>query len=254
MSSILTGAEATQETALQEEKGQQSFLSSEERGQIQRYLNHPEDFPRDFGSWMLDFVAVNGLKIPVSQILGFEKYTRSVEAVQTLLYSSGTSLPASPTDGQVFGLEVNSTTIWNFRYDSAIGDSYKWVFTGGAPMEHTVLTSQTRTGTTAYGDLTTVGPTVTVPNAGIYQVIFGCYGTLTFVGALVLASPHYGSSPSDNDAASHGTPGGGTMVRGALITVTSAAQEVKIQYRITDGADTGGFSRRWMLLTPVRVS
>ncbi len=53
---------------------EQSFLQPDERSQMQRFLGFPEEFPRKFGSWIADYIAVNGLEIPASQIRGNNQF------------------------------------------------------------------------------------------------------------------------------------------------------------------------------------
>jgi hypothetical protein len=53
------------------QKGPEAYLSPDERKALQRSLSFPEDIPPKFRSWLLDFIAVNGLELPVSQIRGY---------------------------------------------------------------------------------------------------------------------------------------------------------------------------------------
>lgn len=65
---------ANEETKQQQQKGPEAFLSPDERKQLKRLLSKPEEFPREFGSWIAEYIAVNGLEIPVSQIRGFNQF------------------------------------------------------------------------------------------------------------------------------------------------------------------------------------
>jgi hypothetical protein len=56
-------------------KGPEAYLSPDERKALQRSLSFPEDLPPKFKSWMIDFIAVNIPQIPISQIVGFTKFT-----------------------------------------------------------------------------------------------------------------------------------------------------------------------------------
>lgn len=62
------------ETAQAQEKGPESFLSPEERKTLQRMLAFPEEFPSELWSAMADKLAVDGLQIPFSQIVGAIQY------------------------------------------------------------------------------------------------------------------------------------------------------------------------------------
>lgn len=48
---------ASQETQQQQDKGEKSFLSQQEREQVKRYLSFAEEFPPEFGAWLLDYVG-----------------------------------------------------------------------------------------------------------------------------------------------------------------------------------------------------
>jgi hypothetical protein len=64
-------------------QGKHDFLSPEERQFVKRILSHPEDLPTELGSWLVDYLAVNGSKIPVSQIEGFSRYVARNQTVLT---------------------------------------------------------------------------------------------------------------------------------------------------------------------------
>jgi hypothetical protein len=86
----------------------------------------------------------------------------------------GTSLPASPVDGQLFVLvdSVTSPTYqWQFRYNAGSSLTHKWEFVGGPPLYNEVTQTWFTTSTT-YSVPDTVGnwPNVALPRAGDYMV------------------------------------------------------------------------------------
>lgn len=91
-------------------------------------------------------------------------------AIATTAY--GTSLPASPVDGQEFTL-VDSITNplyqWRFRYNAGSSSTYKWEFIGGISL---------RTNVTGFGTLTADGTYknysfgLAAPRAGDYRVLY----------------------------------------------------------------------------------
>ena len=89
----------------------------------------------------------------------------------------GTSLPASPVDGQEYIL-VDSVTAptysWRFRYNAGSTSLYKWEFVGGTSWRGAVG-SYGASGT-AWGG---VGVGLTVPRAGIYSVAYGAKAYLS---------------------------------------------------------------------------
>jgi len=75
-------------------------------------------------------------------------------AAGTVAY--GTSLPASPADGQeaiLVDSTTNATYAWRFRYNAAASSPYKWEFVGGSPANP--------------------GNQFTCPRAGLYSCVFG---------------------------------------------------------------------------------
>jgi hypothetical protein len=72
----------------------------------------------------------------------------------------GTSLPASPYDGQeaiLVDSTTNPTYFWRFRYNAGSVNAYKWEFIGGPWLTIYVDTGEATTSTTPV-DLATIGP------------------------------------------------------------------------------------------------
>jgi hypothetical protein len=218
-------------------KGPEAYLSPDERKALQRSLSFPEDLPPKFKSWLIDFLAVNVPQIPISQIVGFDK----------LLYKRGTVFPTDPRDGQMFGYQVDANTIWQFRYDSGITDAYKWIFTGGPPLTHSVA-GTVSTSSATYVDLTG-GPTLTAARAGKY--LLDSTSEIGIGAGTGWAAPHYGSTPVDDESVTVNNVPSVTCSRSVIATITSAAQTVKMQYRASGG--TSFFARRTITLLPIRV-
>lgn len=84
----------------------------------------------------------------------------------------GTSLPASPVDGQEYVLVdsvTNPSYQWRFRYNAGSASAYKWEFVGGAP------SAQHETATVAINAAPTwgaTGPIFAIPRPGVYFVDF----------------------------------------------------------------------------------
>jgi hypothetical protein len=176
-----------------------------------------------------------------------------------------TSLPTvNLYDGQTVDFVADGTNgvIWRLRYNAS-GGTYKWEFDGGGPLTAEVSTAET-TNTGAYGDLTTVGPSIVVPLAGDYEVTYGAKiaasQTTTAQGGAV--APKFGTAAVDgvNDdaeavAAGVGTPSGGwrsQALRTIRRNIPAASSTVKLQYTLTFGG-TVTFSRRNLSIKPIRV-
>lgn len=160
----------------------------------------------------------------------------------------GLTLPANPVDGQEFTL-VDSmsapTYSWKLRYVAAKA-SNKWVFIGGSAAIASV-TAQESTTSTAFVDLTTVGPSFTVPVAGDYDWEFFVQMTSSVTSSNALVAPKLGAATaSDNDSATT-TSNGDTDGRRGIASGLAASDVIKLQYRVTGG--TGNFLRRTLFVT-----
>ena len=86
--------------------------------------------------------------------------------------SYGTTLPASPVDGQEAILVdslTNPSYQWRFRYNAGSSSPYKWEFIGGPPASTYVSANEVYSGS-GWANLATVGPNFTIPRAGDYRV------------------------------------------------------------------------------------
>jgi hypothetical protein len=172
----------------------------------------------------------------------------------------GTSLPASPVDGQEAVLVdsiVNPTYQWRFRYNAGSSSAYKWEFVGGSPAINEVL-PQENTLSNVYVDLATVGPQLTAPRAGEYVI---AYGAMTMEGAsgqYAILSPKLGAAAvSGNDyIATYSAAGGATeaAISRSIRRTLAAGDLVKLQYQTTLATINAYFRFRWLTLVPVRVS
>jgi hypothetical protein len=87
----------------------------------------------------------------------------------------GTSLPASPINGQETILVDNTSNpsyVWRFRYNNGSTSPYKWEFIGGSG--YAAVVQAGFTGTWSIGDYTYHdggGPTLTVPRSGDYDIV-----------------------------------------------------------------------------------
>jgi len=166
-----------------------------------------------------------------------------------------TSLPTVPYDGQeiIYQADAAHGIEWRFRYNASSVLAYKWEFIGGSFISDVVNTSETAATGGAYQDLATVGPSVTVPFAGVYAVEFGSQNDLTVFTAnrIVLTTVKIGgAAASDSNAAwaSCTAAGfGGTAVRSQLVTC-AASDVLKLMYKVA--ADTARWQNRWLRVTP----
>ena len=169
----------------------------------------------------------------------------------------GTSLPASPSDGQEYVLVdsvSNPSYQWRFRYNAGSSSAYKWEFVGGSPATADVATQETST-STSYVDLATV-QAITLPRAGEYMFHFGAECSNSNGGtALQAAIFKAGSQISERSQTT--TPGnnyGTTVSNSSRSTAAILAGDVlKLQFAVQFGG-TAAWSNRNFHVFPVRVS
>ncbi len=177
----------------------------------------------------------------------------------------GTSLPGSPTDGDICIVNVDTTNgvKWMFQYRSASASSYKWEFIGGAPLYAHVTTDETFTANGSFNDATTVGPTVTAPLAGDYTYWARSTNYTTSVDAA--GGPTHGSglsinsaTPATQDRAASVTNVGAqvaneqfTLAFSDVVNVTTAGHTMKLRYSCNEA--TAHVLKRSLLVQPVRV-
>lgn len=189
-----------------------------------------------------------------------------LDALERGLYNSGgvgpssTTLPSGPSNGQEARLQVTGPIwdpIWSFKYRTASPLPNKWEFIGGSPLWMIVNTAEVTT-STSYHDLTTVGPSVTVPRTGTYLIEWGVGRVVNQTGSNIgfHASIKVGTG-TPQDATSLGemlvTPSApvGHGSRSYFFNAT-ANDQIRIQYRHVTGAAL--VEKRWISVIPIVVS
>jgi hypothetical protein len=191
------------------------------------------------------------------EVLTASFWNTQVRDNMNTLVAAGTVLPTSPGDGESFYYIADSTNgvVWHLRYRSAATGSYKWEFVGGPQLISSVEANQNRANA-AYGDLGTVGPSITVPLAGDYIINIGFTGNNGQAGQAGRMSYAIGASAAaDADAVFYLTSVAAgnyaTVTRPKLKTAIAANSAIVAKYR-TDGVSVF-FQDRFMEITPVRV-
>ena len=174
------------------------------------------------------------------------------------------ALPGSPVDGQeVYYQSATMATdgvVWHLRYRAGSSSAYKWELVGGAALYSAVDTAETQAATT-YGNLATVGPQITLPLAGDYELEYGCLLNAAAASATTAADAAmsiaigaaaavdadwlYGYSASGTQYANH--------ARKRRKTGLAAATAIVTKYKKFTGA-TPSFADRWLSAIPVRVA
>jgi hypothetical protein len=204
-------------------------------------------------TWIDENGTGNGTALTAARLNNMEAGIAAATPVVAVL----TTLPASPTDGQIvfFAADATNGVIWQLRYRSGASSSYKWEMVGGPALFSEVLTSESTT-STSYVALTTAGPAITIPLAGDYDVEIGA--NVTGSGDAMNAYMSYalgGTAAVDADALRkqqvgagyYGEPTSRKRRKTGLPTSISIAARYKV------GNVTGTWENRWMTVTPVRV-
>jgi hypothetical protein len=177
-----------------------------------------------------------------------------------------TQLPSQATVGDqvIFAADATNGVYWHLTYDGL--GTYPWKYIGGPSLFNVVETDQAVTPATGYtwSDLATVGPSVTLPLAGDYDVAWGArMWNNTNAGSPLMAISFDGAAPVFSSEAmwpyNNGTgvavaPGGAWQgSRFIRRTVTTSGQIARAKYSSASGGTTSNFQSRWLTAAPVRV-
>ncbi|HEY7418283.1 MAG TPA: hypothetical protein VH593_24090 [Ktedonobacteraceae bacterium] len=166
-----------------------------------------------------------------------------------------TTLPASPTDGQQAVLVDNTsspTYSWLFQWSATAS---KWFFIGGSDAYSQVLTDES-SGNNGYTNLATVGPQVTVPRAGVYEISWSCNGTGAAGGNGWQAAVKLGAAATSiNEGVQITAPSAGAWFQAARLNMqrTLAASDVVLWQANPTGA-TAHYANRNLAVKPVWVT
>jgi hypothetical protein len=209
------------------------------------------------------------LHLPYPELTDTADVPRDMQALATALDTWGGRVPLvqpsdlsnppynTPFSGQEVDLAV-SNQIWRLRWNTAIADPYKWVFVGGAPLQAFEATSF---GSSLPGTWVNIGPNLTIPRAGIYQIhqtaVYFNPGPGSTTVFLTMA-PSGSTTPSVYAQMSQGeanTPLNQqtSIVSGGVTNALTAGQVLSGLFQSADGQGAGTSQRMWEL-QPVRVS
>lgn len=164
-----------------------------------------------------------------------------------------TTFPGSPSDGDL-ALIVDSTSAptysWMFRYDSGISGNNKWQCIGGAPKRAYVGTDQASS-STSYTDLATVGPSVTVPSPGVYQVVYGCALRNSAVNGTRMAMKFGASAVTEDGLIYSDVAAYRSLASTSQESIAAGNLLIKAQYRVDAG--DGNWQKRWITVVPIAV-
>jgi hypothetical protein len=163
--------------------------------------------------------------------------------------------PNSPTDGMLW-IYNGTAPYWTFIYDSA-ESIYNWKLLGGTATWNEVSTFETRAagGAGAIVDLASLGPSITIPRAGIWDVEWG-FATGNAATSTQAIVPIYDVT---NAAVWSWNALGTPSVAGSYYSHQSrqmgaVAANTILRMRYGSNNSAVDFGNRWMRATPVKVS
>lgn len=185
----------------------------------------------------------------------FNDLLARVKRIELAMASSHTAsldplLPSAPSDGQDFYYSLPNGGQWHFRFNERTG---LWDFAGGPPLVSDVGDSEGTT-STSYADLTTDGPSLTMPFAGRYNFNAGAnvFQSGTFYYWVI--GLKIGSASEEEWIAIHPTTGASdnyfSPSRAGERDVGAAGDVCKLRYKTTGGT-TVSFRYRFLHATPV---
>lgn len=172
--------------------------------------------------------------------------------------SYGTSLPASPADGQEAILVDNVSNPsyqWRFRYNAGSSSAYKWEYVGGAPAFANNPSQYTLT-VTATWQYPNASPEFAVPRAGVYRIRMFCSAVTQATGFASfhgVADASVGTTPVSYQsvwsvpAYNYFTPSDDSVV-----TIATAGHTLRVVHYIEQQPLLVSARRLWV--EPVRVS
>ena len=181
-------------------------------------------------------------------------------APSNTLSNYGTSLPASPYDGQEAVLVdslTNPAYAWRFRYNAASTSPYKWIFIGGGWLQSAdnVSVSTTVLFPGPWVDLG--GPKVTAPRSGDYVVSFSSVaGNGTANGGAMINIRSGTNAPGDQTLSycmCAIVNQYETLSRQGVLTNVVAGEAITVMY-LSHIVGTAAFDRRYINVQPLRVA
>ena len=170
-----------------------------------------------------------------------------------------TTPPVNPQDGEEWVLTDSASSpnfTWKMRYNASNSTGYPWEFVGGAPW-FTINDGEFGTVSASWvggsGDVN-----FTAPRTGVYLVEYGCEGRLlgwnvvktynVSIGYAVAGTPVTSASFLEDSNQFH------TTTSQRHNSIVNAGQVISLIYSSNDANGQAGFNKRYLQVTPLKVS
>lgn len=163
--------------------------------------------------------------------------------------------PANPVDGQECYLKLTTGDLWHLKYDAAAAGTSKWRFVGGPSLYDRNAAQAISQAANALADPVSggVGPQVTLPAAGIYEVLVSFNYWYMGAGASYVGVAYPGSGGDQLAVRSAYPTGVYAPGTGRQFEITATGSGVcKIVYS-GDGAQPGYYNDRTLSVRPRRI-
>lgn len=199
--------------AQQQQDEPKAFLTQDERDVVKRLLAFPEEFPPEFGTWLVDYLGTAG---------AYQQY--QVQGLPLLNSQVQTSL--NQIDALVTQVAADQVTV---SVDS-------------------VLTEETRTTDSSfYAALGTAGPSLSGLTNGSYLVIISCVARSASSGYSALMSVSVnGGAASDSNAAIISNTSNSSGFSMFTASLASGSNTLTALYKSSNGVIDATFSNRRM--------
>ena len=166
----------------------------------------------------------------------------------------GTTLPSSPVNGQEFYYVADATNgvIWHLRYNSS-EPTYKWEYLGGSSLTQQISTDESTNTQNAWVNLTTNGPSITLPRSGDYLVRYGALMNTNNQGVLAVGPAIGDTTPMVNASVSVSTSGGYENGSGSWVATGRSASDI-LKLRYYTNVSTGYYQFRYIEVIPIRIN
>lgn len=153
-------------------------------------------------------------------------------------------------------VDVTQRILWHLRYNAS-GGTYKWEAVGAQiPLFSEIATLESTTGV-VYDNMTTFGPSFTLPLPGDYDIEIGGLGNFAGAGTALMSYVIGATAADDADSIKVGVAGAGSPVGNSGFSRPrrkAGLGAVAITAKYKNSGSSASMEKRWLRAWPIRVS